>query len=330
MTVFDPARRRLLKIAASTGALLAAPSILRAQSYATKPITIVVANSAGGLNDIFARLIQPALQAELGQPVVVENRAGAAGNIGLAHARDAAPDGHTLFCSGASMMATAHTHNTTPGNPVDLFEHVTMLVDGNFTFTTPAALGPRDYAQFKALVQANPGLYKHSTAGAGGSAHLQSELLKLNEGFDMPAIHYRGAPDTMTDLLANQIQLANNSILVTASHIQSGALIPLFTAGSQRETVAKGIPTSVELGIEGVDGISSWYALHAPKGTPEDVLDQVHAATLKALAAPDLVERANSAGMRVIGDSRAAFSARMQADDQLFAAIAKATGIRVG
>lgn len=330
MTRFDPARRRLLAVGAGAATLVAMPSILRAGSYATQPITIVVANPAGGVNDLLARLLQPALQAGLGQPVVVENRAGAAGNIGLAYARAAKPDGHTLFCSGASMMATAHTNRNSQGSAVDMFEHITMLTDGAYTFTIPAALGPRNYQEFRDLVRANASTYKHSTPGAGGSAHLQTELLKANEGLDMPAIHYKGAADTMTDLLTNQIQLANNSILVTAPHLRSGKLVAVFTAGSQRETVVEGIPTSVELGISGVDQISSWYGMHAPKGTPGNILDQIHAATLKGIASPDFAEKASSAGMRAIGDSRASFTARMQADDALFAAIAKSTGIRVG
>lgn len=330
MTRFHPTRRRFLAAAAATGALLAAPSILRAQSYATRPITIVVPNAAGGGNDLFARLIQPALQAELGQPVMVENRPGAAGNIGLAYARDAGPDGHTLFCSSSGMMATAHTHQNAPGNPVDLFEHVTMLAIGNFTFTIPASLGPKDYAAFRELVRANPGLYKHGTPGAGANIHLSAELLKLNEGLDMPAIHYKGAPDIMTDLLSNQIQMANNAISTTAAHIRAGTLVPIFTAGSERETEIEGIPTSVELGIADVDRINNWYALHAPKGTPEDILDQVHAAAVKAIGTQAAQEKARAAGMKLVGDSRVDFTARLKADDAIFASVAQATGIRVG
>lgn len=330
MTRFNMSRRRVLATAATATIFLATPAVLRAQSYASRPIRIVVANTAGGANDLYARLIQPILEAELGQPVLVENRAGAAGNIGLAHARDAAPDGHTLFCSGASMMATAHTHRNAPGNPVGLFEHITMLVDSNFSFTIPAALGVSDYAAFRELVHANPGVYKHSTAGAGGSAHLQLELLKLNESLDMPAIHYKGAPDTMADLLTNQIQLANNSLLITEPHIKSGKLIPIFTAARDRETLIDGVPTSVELGISDVDLISSWYGLHAPKGTPDDILDQVHIAAVKAINMPGVIEKAKASSARVIGSSRLDFSIRMAADDAIFAQVAARTGIQVG
>lgn len=327
---FNPTRRRFLAAAAAAGAMLAAPSILRAQSYATRPITIVVPNAAGGGNDLFARLIQPVMQEELGKPVLVENRPGAAGNIGLVYARDAAPDGHTLFCSSSGMMATAHTHANAPGNPVDLFEHITMLVVGNFTFTIPASLGPKDYAGFRELVLANPGLHKHGTPGAGANIHLSAELFKLNEGLDMPAIHYKGSADIMTDLLSNQIQMANNAISTTAQHIRAGSLTPIFTAATERETEIEGIPTSVELGIKDVDKINNWYALHAPKGTPDDILDQVHAAAVKAIGTPEALEKARAAGMKPVGDSRADFVARMKADDAIFASVAKATGIRVG
>jgi tripartite-type tricarboxylate transporter receptor subunit TctC len=330
MTRFNPSRRRFLATAAATGALLAAPSILRAQSYASRPVTVVVPNAAGGGNDLFARLIQPVLQEELGQPVLVENRPGAAGNIGLVYARDAEPDGHTLFCSSSGMMATAHTHQNAPGNPVDLFEHITMLAIGNFTFTIPASLGPKDYASFKEMVLAAPGDYRHGTPGAGANIHLSAELFKLNEGIDMPAIHYKGSADIMTDLLSNQIQMANNAISTTAPHIRAGMLVPIFTAGTERETEIQGVPTSAELGIKDVDRINNWYALHAPKGTPEDVLDQVHAAAVKAIGMDDAREKARAAGMKPVGDSREDFIARMKADDAIFASVAQATGIRVG
>ena len=330
MTHFDPARRRILAASAGMATLIAMPSILRAQSYATRPITIVVPNTAGGGNDLFARLIQPVLQKELGQPVLVENRAGAAGNIGLVYARDAKPDGYTLFCSSSGMMATAHTHRNAPGNPVDLFEHITMLVVGNFTFTIPASLGPKNYAEFRDLVRANPGQYRHGTPGAGANIHLSAELLKLRENLDMRAIHYKGSPEIMTDLLSNQIQMANNAISTTASHIRAGNLIPILTAAKERETEIEGIPTSVELGIADLDRINNWYALHAPKGTPEEILDHVHKAAIKAISTPDAQAKAKSAGMKVVGDSRADFVARLKADDEIFRSVAQSTGIRVG
>ena len=331
MSNYSAGRRRFLISAVATGgAMLAAPGLLRAQSYATRPVTIVVPNAAGGGNDLFARLIQPVLQQELGQPVLVENRAGAAGNIGLAYARDADPDGHVLFCSSSGMMATAHTHQNVPGNPVDILEHITMLVIGNFTFTIPATLGPKNWQEFSALAKSKPAELRHGTPGAGANIHLSAELLKLREGLDMQAIHYKGSPDIMTDLLSNQIQMANNAISTTASHIRAGSLVPLFTASQERETEIDGIPSSAELGIADVDRINNWYALHAPKGTPEEILTQVHAATIKALQRPEAVEKATAAGMKIVGDSRESFIARMQADDAIFASVAQATGIRVG
>jgi tripartite-type tricarboxylate transporter receptor subunit TctC len=228
------------------------------------------------------------------------------------------------------MMAAAHTHRNSPGNPVELFEHITMLVVGNFTFTIPASFGPKNYAEFRDEVRANPGKYRHGTPGAGANIHLSAELFKLREKLDMPAIHYKGSADIMTDLLSNQIQMANNAISTTSAHIKAGKLIPIFTAGTERETEIEGIPTSVELGIPDVDRINNWYGLHAPKGTPEDILNQVHAAAIKAINTPDAQAKAKAAGMKVVGDSRADFLARMKADDEIYGMVAQATGIRVG
>jgi tripartite-type tricarboxylate transporter receptor subunit TctC len=331
MTAFRPTRRGFLAAAASAGAFLAAPSILRAQSYATRPVTIIVGNAAGGANDTLARLIQPILSDELGQPVLVENRPGAAGNLGLGLALEAEPDGHTLFCSSSVMLATAHTHVSAPGNPLEALEHITMIADGYFTFTTPAATGVKNYDEFKALVKSKPGELRHGTPGAGGNIHLSAELLKLREGLEIPAIHYKAAGDLITDLLTNQIQMAINSIQLTEPYIRSGQLVPLFTAGPVRETRVEGmIPTSVELGISDMERITIWFGLHAPKGTPEAALAEIHAATVKAVQSPEVVEKLEAGGWIPVGDSREAFTERMRGDDAIFAEVAQETGIRVG
>jgi tripartite-type tricarboxylate transporter receptor subunit TctC len=323
-------RRRLLASGAALGIALAAPRIARAQSFATRPVTIVVGNAPGGANDTLARLIQPVLEESLGQPVLVENRPGAAGNIGLAHAMQAKPDGHTLFCSSSVMLATAHTHIAAPGNPLEDLEHITMIGDGNFTYTVPAALGAKDWESFKALVKQSPGTFRHGTPGAGGNIHLSAELLKLREGLDMTAIHYRAAGDLITDLLSNQIQMAINAIQLTAPHLASGTLVPLFTAGRNRETQVEGIPTSVELGIPDMEQITNWFALHAPKGTPDDVLAQIHTAAVKGIRSDVAVEKMQTGGWTPVGNSREEFTARLIADDAIFAEVARVTGIRIG
>jgi tripartite-type tricarboxylate transporter receptor subunit TctC len=330
MSTSSLTRRNFIVTTAAAGATLAAPSILRAQSFATHPITIIVANGAGGANDMLARLIQPVLQAELGQPVLVENRPGAAGNIGLAAAMQAKPDGHTLFCSSSVMLATAHTHLNAPGNPVEGLEHITMIGDGNFTYTTPAAAGAKNYQEYKALVKARPGSFRFGTPGAGGNIHLSAELLKLREGLDMSAIHYKTAGDLITDVLSNQIQMAINAIQLTEPHIRSGKLVPLFTAGKVRETRVEDIPTSVELGISDMERITNWFGLHAPKGTPEDILAQIHATTVKGVKSNTAVEKMTAGGWTPVGYSREEFAARLKSDDAIFGEVARETGIRIG
>ncbi|MDE3831399.1 tripartite tricarboxylate transporter substrate binding protein (plasmid) [Sinorhizobium meliloti WSM1022] len=327
---FNLSRRSVLKVAAASVATLAAPSVLRAKSFATKPVTIIVGNAAGGANDTLARLLQPVLEAELGKPVLVENRPGAAGNLGLSLAMQAAPDGHTLFCSSSVMLATAHTHINSPGSPLEGLEHITMIGDGNFTYTAPTATGAKNYEEFRALVKGKPGEIRHGTPGAGGNIHLSAELLKLREKLDMPAIHYKAAGDLITDLLSNQIQLAINAIQLTEPHIRSGKLVPLFTAGKEREKRVEGVPTSVELGIKDMERITNWFALHAPKGTPESILAELHAASVKSIKSQPAVEKMTAGGWTPVGDSREAFTARLKSDDAIFGEVARETGIRIG
>lgn len=329
MTDHFLSRRHLLGTAGALAGLVACPAVLRAQSYATKPIRLIVGNAAGGTNDASARLIAPVLAEELGQPVLVENRPGAAGNLGLGLAARAAPDGHTLFCSSSVMLATSHTHVNKPADPVADLEHITMLCDGFFTFSVNADVPARDYAGLLALAKSQPGKLKHGSPGAGGNIHLAAELFKLRAGVEMPAVHYSSAGAIITDVLQNQIQMCITGIQLTIGHINAGKLRGLFVASKEREQLLPSMPTSVELGIKDLERITNWFGLHAPKGTPAGALKQIQAATQKALKLDEVRSKLAAGGFKAIGDSSESFAARILSDDKVFAEAASASKVRI-
>lgn len=328
MTRLTINRRNLLLGTGVAGAVVMAPAILRAQSYATKPIRMIVGNSAGGSNDIMARMIAPVMAEELGQPVTVENKPGAAGGLGLQTVVSAPPDGHTLFCSSMAIIATRHTYAKPVADPVTELEHITTIGTGDFMFTVNADVPAKNLQEFIAYTKANPGKLKVGSPGQGGDIHLQGELFKLRTGIEMNTVHYSQVGALLNDVLTNQIQLALNAVRLVAPHIKAGKLRPLFVASREREPQFPDVPTSVELGLKDLEVITTCFGLHAAKNTPQPILDQVYKAALKGIDANR--EKLSGAGYKPIGDSPASLRARIDAFDRVFAEVAKAAHIRVG
>jgi tripartite-type tricarboxylate transporter receptor subunit TctC len=328
MTILMIDRRKLLAGAGIAGAAVMAPAVLRAQSYAKKPVRIVVGNSAGGSNDILARMVAPVMAEELGQPVTVENRPGAAGGLGLSAVVNSAPDGHTLFCSSMAIVATRHTYANPVADPVTDLEHITTLGTADFVFNINADVPAKDLQEFIAYSKANPGKLKVGSPGQGGDIHLQGELFKLRTGIEMNTVHYSQVGALLNDVLTNQIQLALNAVRLVAPHIKAGKLRPLFVASKEREPQIPDVPTSAELGLKDLDVITTCFGMHAPQKTPQPILDQIYKATVKGIEVNR--EKLVGSGYKPLGDSPESFRARIDAFDRVFAEVAKAAHIKVG
>jgi tripartite-type tricarboxylate transporter receptor subunit TctC len=318
--------RRLL-LAAAAGALLPAPA--SAKDFPTQPVRLIVGTAAAGLNDYVARLVAPIMERELGQPVVVDNRPGAANKLALGVVAKATPDGHTLLVSSSAVLATAVTHSAMPADPIRDLEHISMIADGSFTFTLNSKVPAATTGEFIALAKKEPGKLKFGASGSGSAIHLAGEVFAQRSGIKLVAVQYTSAGQRVADLLANQIQMSINAIQVTGQHIKTGELKPLFVASTLREPGFPDIPTSVELGIPDVDKVSNWFGLHAPKGTPAPVLAKLHAAVTKAVADPDVREKLVSGGLRPIGDKPEEFLARLKGDEVIFREAAASANIRV-
>lgn len=326
---FSISRRGFLATGIAAGAMVSAPHVLRAKSYATRPIRILVGNAAGGSNDLVSRLIAPVMSERLGQPVLVENRPGAAGNLALEVVTQSAPDGHTLLVSPSSICATPHTLATRNSDPVNDLAHVSMICEGFFTLSLNAEVPAKNVDEFVALVKKEPGKYKFGTPGAGGNIHLGIELFRLTKELDMVPVHYRAPGTALTELLANQIQMYFSGLFITGQHIAAGKLRALMFAGPKRDPQIPDVPTSGEVGIPNLDKVTNWFGLHAVKGTPPEILKTLHEIVIAAINDATISERLKTAGYPGVGSSPEDFAARIRTDYDVYGDIAKRAKIRI-
>ena len=322
-------RRFALSAAACTalaGAGLLGSGAAMAQAYPSKPVTIVVPFAAGGTTDILARIIGQALTAELGQSVVVDNRAGAGGNIGGQAAAKATPDGHTLFMGTVGTHAiNASLYKKMPFDPVKDFAPLTRVANvPNLLVANPA----QPYKSVKDLIayaKANPGKVNFGSSGNGSSIHLSGELFKSLAKVDMQHAPYKGSAPAVTDLLGNQIGIMFDNMPSAIQHVRSGKLVPLAVTTAKRSPELPNVPTIAEAGVPGYEA-TSWFGMFAPAGTPAPVLAKLNAAIVKVLAQPDVKKKINEQGAEVYSETPEQFAAFIQAESVKWGKVVKESG----
>ena len=297
-----------------------------AQAYPTKPVTIIVPFAAGGTTDILARIIGQALTAELGQSVVVDNRAGAGGNIGGQAAAKAAPDGHTLFMGTVGTHAiNASLYKKMPFDPVKDFAPLTRVANvPNLLVANPA----QPYKSVKDLIayaKANPGKVNFGSSGNGSSIHLSGELFKSLAKVDMQHVPYKGSAPAVTDLLGNQIGIMFDNMPSAIQHVRSGKLVPLAVTTAKRSPELPNVPTIAEAGVPGYEA-TSWFGMFALAGTPAPVLAKLNAAIVKVLAQPDVKKKINEQGAEVYSETPEQFAAFIQAESVKWGKVVKESG----
>ena len=294
-----------------SAALFASPAF--AQEYPSRPVRLVVPFAAGGPNDIVARLVGGRLSDALGQPIVVENRPGAGGNIGTDFVAKAPPDGYTLLMGGNSPISlNVSLYPKLPYDPVKDFEAISRVATQPNLFAAHPKVPVKSVAELIRLAKANPGKLTYASNGNGSPQHLAAEQLKQMAGIDLVHVPYKGAAPTAAALLAGEVSVAFNVILLPLPHVQSGKLTGLAVASSKRSPLAPDIPTLTELGYP-ID-IDTWYGLLAPAGTPNDIIAKLNAEVIRVLNSQDIKDRTRSQGIELGGSTPEEFAAFIKAD----------------
>jgi tripartite-type tricarboxylate transporter receptor subunit TctC len=292
---------------------LVVSQLAAAQSYPTKPIRMVVGLAPGGATDIMARTLTPALSEELGQPVVVDNRPGAAGSIGASIVAKSPPDGYTLFLASSSFTSNAVLEKNSAYDPLRDFTPITNVASGPFLLVVRSSLPVNSVTELIAYAKANPGKLNYASSGIGSTAHLTGELLKRTAGIEMTHIVYRGAGPALADVLAGQVDLMFASIVSSLHHAKSGKLKALAVTSAKRSSVVPEFPTVAEAGVPGFETIG-YFALLGPANTPPAIVNTVHAAVGRAIRRRDFLERVASDGAEPDGCSPAELRALLERD----------------
>ncbi len=294
--------------------LACAAGAVCAQGYPEKPIRIVVPFPAGGGSDIVTRAISPRLSTALGQPVIVDNRAGADGMIGSAMVAKAPADGYLLLMASTGPMVIGPALETTmPYDTVRDFAPITQAITQPMALVIHSALPVDSVAKFIALAKARPGEINYGSAGVGNGTHLAAEIFRSLTGVNIVHVPYKGTAPAVNELLGGHVQAIFTSVSVLLPHVRSGRLRALAIGGQDRLSILPNVPTMKEAGVPGFDA-SSWYGLFAPAGTPSAIVSRLNAEAVKVLRSAEIRDLLQGQGADPVGNTVEAFMAHIKAE----------------
>lgn len=316
---------RRIALAAS---VLAWPATVLAQEYPLRAIRMLVPFPAGGGSDTIARVTAQKLSAALGQQMVVDNRAGASGNIAAELAAKAASDGYTLLFANSSLAISPAVFHKLAYSPVKDLTPISMVSSYPFVLVAHPSLPVRSVRELVALARAKPDALSYSSAGAGTMSHFAMELMRLKTGIKVTHLPYKGAAPATVGLLSGEAQVAFIVLPVAGPQINAGKLRGLGVAARTRATVIKEVPTMIEAGVAGHEAVQ-WNGLFAPAGTPPPILDRLYRETVKALATTEVRQRFDAEGAEPVGSTPAEFAAFYRAEAEKWADVAKRSGTKL-
>jgi len=308
--------------------LCVGPIALHAQGWPAKPIRYVVPFPPGGSTDILARVIADKLTPSLGQPVVVENKPGAAGNIGTELVAKSPPDGYTILMAtvAQSISETLYT-NLTFSFARDLAPVALIALVPNVMVVNPA-VPAKTVQEFIALARAKPGQINFASSGSGTSVHMSGELFKMLTGVDIVHIPYKGSAQALTDLLGGQVSVMFDNLPSSMPHIKSGKLRALAVTTAKRYPALPTVPTMVEAGVPGYEA-SAWFGIVAPARTPAAIVDRLNSEVNRSLNLPEVRERLEQQGAEPAPGTPADFGAFIKAEIAKWGKVVKASGAKV-
>jgi tripartite-type tricarboxylate transporter receptor subunit TctC len=298
-----------------------------AQNYPVKPVRVVVSFPPGSGADIVARTVTPRLTEAYGQQFIVDNRAGASGNLGSELAAHAVPDGYTLLFTPASVASSQALYKKLGYNLQKDLEPISMIASAPFVLVVHPSLPVKTVKDLIAMAKARPGQLLYASTGNGGSPHLAAELFKMQAKIDIVHIPYKGTPPAVTDLIAGQVSMMFANTLSVLPYVNSGRLHALAISSAKRSAAAPALPTIAETGMPGFEA-STWFGMLAPTGTPRDILARLNSEIRKVVQTKSVADALIAQGADPIGSTAEEFQARIKSDIDKWTRTIKAAGVQ--
>jgi tripartite-type tricarboxylate transporter receptor subunit TctC len=301
-----------------------------AQAWPTKPLKLVVPFTAGGSTDVVARIVAEKLTPRLGQPVVVDNKAGAGGSIGSDFVAKSPADGYTLLVGTSSTLAIAsHVYSKLPYSPTRDLAPVTLLGTADImVVVNPTKVPSRNIRDLIAYAKANPGKLSFASGGKGSISHLLGDYFNSMAKVEMVHIPYKGDAQMVTDLIGGQVDVAFGTAVAFLPHLKSGKLVGVAVTNPKRSLSMPNLATVSESGVPGYDAVQ-WFGIVAPQGTPAPVVERLNTELRAVLAMPDVRTRFSELGFDVVGNSVDEFAAFIRAEDQKWKKVADISGVKL-
>ena len=317
----------LLCIAAMVGVSNLVIAAESATNYPTKPIRLVVPWPPGGGTDVFARVIGQKLSERVGYNVVIDNRPGAAGNIGAEMVAKSPPDGYTIMLATITLATNPSMYKALSFDPIKDFAPITLVAGVPHVLVVSPSLPVNSVKDLIALAKAEPGKLNYASAGNGSPFHLAAELFKLLTGTTIVHVPYQGGGPAITAVIGGQVQLTFGNLLAVLPLVKSGKLKALGVTGATRSSAAPDLPTIAEEGVRGYD-FSSWFGFFAPAATPKETVVKLNQEIVRILNTPEMKQRLTQDGADVVASTSQEFSAYLLAETRKWAQVIKQAGIR--
>jgi tripartite-type tricarboxylate transporter receptor subunit TctC len=324
--------RRMKSCCAALGAVLAAllaSPACDAQNYPARPIRLIAGTAPGGITDFLARVSAEGLAAQLGQQVVVENKAGATGNLAIEAVAKSPPDGYTLLLvASGNVVITPFLYASPPFDPLNDIVPVFNVAGAPQLLVVPGSLPANNLQEFIALAKANPGKMNYASAGPGSTTHLAADHFARLAGVQMVHVPYKGVGQALGDLVAGRVQMLSVGLGPVKAHLKSGALKALAAASKTRLAAAPDVPTSAEAGLPGYE-MTTWFGIFAPKGTGAEIVQLLNSKLQTVIDDPKLRKRLLDSGIEPIGGSADTFAALVRSDYRVWEQVVKASGVKL-
>jgi tripartite-type tricarboxylate transporter receptor subunit TctC len=308
------------------GALAQSPAKNGSLPYPTRPVQIIVPFTPGTGMDILARMVGQKLSERWGQPVIVDNRPGASGNIGTDLVVKAAPDGYTLLITANTLVMTVSLYRNVPYDPIKDLAPVEKMAVGTMAITLNPSVPAHTLKEFVAYAKANPGKLAYGSPGVGTPQHLATELLKSEAGIDMLHVPYKGSARAITGLLSGDVAMMSNALHAVLPQVEAGKLNAIAVGGPKRSRVAPDIPTFAESGYPDFD-VDFWYGLLAPAATPKEIIAKLNQDITQVLNAPEMREKLSDQGLEPVTGTPEQFAELIRTDLARWAKVIKTAGI---